>query len=94
MRTCNYPLCHRNAESGSTLCDRHLVIATVEEEEATLNADLEVLVDKHGLANVMNALAEVCYAKADHISESYNDKGLAEDWNDIAMSLVYSVRNL
>lgn len=32
---------------------------------------LELLVDGHGLANVLRALAEVCYLKADHIAANW-----------------------
>jgi hypothetical protein len=41
---------------------------------------LEKLVDHYGLHYVLDQLVYICYLKADHIMESYNDKGLAELW--------------
>jgi hypothetical protein len=43
-------------------------------------SDLEQLIDRYGLPNVVQALADVCFEKAAHIVESYSDKPLAEAW--------------
>jgi hypothetical protein len=42
--------------------------------------ELEELIDRYGLPNVVQALADVCFEKAAHIMESYSDKPLAEAW--------------
>ena len=34
---------------------------------------LESFIDKHGLAAVLESLARVCYDKANHVAETYND---------------------
>lgn len=38
---------------------------------------LEGLIDKHGLANVINGLACICSGKADHIESNWQDQALA-----------------
>ena len=40
-------------------------------------------VDAEGLASTMNALADICYAKAVHIRESYQDSVLANEWESL-----------
>lgn len=45
---------------------------------------LEQLVDKRGVAGVLEVLREVCYAKAQHIEENWQDKPLATDWSKAA----------
>ncbi len=41
---------------------------------------LEALVDANGLANVLEALAELCDAKAEHVEANWQDVGLARLW--------------
>jgi hypothetical protein len=41
---------------------------------------LEAMVDKAGLRNVLWALQHIAYAKADHIHTSWQDHGLARAW--------------
>lgn len=43
-------------------------------------ADLEALIDRHDLARVIDALAEVCGEKADHLRENWQDNESAEVW--------------
>ena len=45
-----------------------------------LEMQLESLVDQHGLSAVLNELANICTAKADHIRSSYSDESLARCW--------------
>ncbi len=40
-------------------------------------------VDSEGLSNTLEALADICLAKADHIRENWQDKGLAKMWDGI-----------
>lgn len=46
-----------------------------------LELTLEELIDRDGLANVVNALSEVCYAKTDHVLASWSDYDMAERWS-------------
>jgi hypothetical protein len=52
-------------------------------EGTDLELELETLVDRHGLATVLNALQGVCRLKANHIRENWpatNSEGLAKVW--------------
>lgn len=40
----------------------------------------EGAIDSHGLANVIDALSEICAAKADHIRENWQDSNTAHPW--------------
>jgi hypothetical protein len=48
---------------------------------------LEDMVDAHNARHVIEALAEVCGSKADHIEENWQDKGLAKLWAHLAERL-------
>jgi hypothetical protein len=41
---------------------------------------LEAMVDRVGMANVLYALAHIAWAKADHIETNWQDKALAYLW--------------
>jgi hypothetical protein len=43
-------------------------------------AELEQIIDKHGLAHVLQALEQVCYEKAEHIRTNWQDRDLALRW--------------
>lgn len=60
-------------------------MATVltEAEEMTL----EGLIDSHGLAVVVDAVARVCALKADHIDENWQDEVSAEIWRRAARTI-------
>jgi hypothetical protein len=49
--------------------------------------ELEAMVDKVGLANVLYALGHICRMKADHIQINWQDSQLAKDWGDAANKL-------
>lgn len=55
-------------------------MATKGQNAAATQDQLERLVDEVGLASVLEALAEVCYAKAGHIEENWQDQLLANAW--------------
>jgi hypothetical protein len=57
-----------------------------------LNTELEMLVDQHGLATVMNALAEVCHHKAHHLGGNWQDHNAAENWTTVA-NLITALAN-
>ena len=48
--------------------------------ETNVGRNLEALVDANGLRAVVEALAAIAYAKADHIQEAWQDRGLARLW--------------
>ena len=49
---------------------------------------LEVMVDASTLATVTDALAEVCYLKADHIRQNWQDNITSKPWDVAAGKLV------
>jgi len=48
---------------------------------------LESFIDKHGLAAVLESLARVCYDKANHVAETYNDVVLADAWSKAGVAV-------
>lgn len=38
-------------------------------------ADLEQLVDRYGLATVLECLAQMCYGKAEHLESNWQESG-------------------
>lgn len=52
-----------------------------------LQDTLEGLVDANGLSGVLDALAEICAAKAEHIETSWQDLDLSRDWLTMAQGL-------
>lgn len=42
---------------------------------------LEFMIDTVGLSNVLYAIEHVCYAKAEHIQENWQDRTLAKAWS-------------
>lgn len=55
------------------------LIATLFPNEA-LDA-IEDLIDKHDLPRVLEAIAEICSAKADHVASNWQDYALEKQWN-------------
>ena len=49
---------------------------------------LEAMIDASTLATVTDALAEVCYMKADHIRENWQDNITSRPWDIAAGKLV------
>jgi hypothetical protein len=43
--------------------------------------ELEMLIDRHGLAHVLDMLSDVCAEKAEHIESTWDDRGLAKLWH-------------
>jgi hypothetical protein len=41
---------------------------------------LEKLIDRHGIADTLIALSEICGAKAEHIATNWQDAHLAKRW--------------
>lgn len=49
---------------------------------------LEQMVDKHTIAEVLETLTEVCSAKAEHVATNWLDMHVAAEWQAIANALV------
>lgn len=54
---------------------------------ADIEVVLEGLVDAVGVQHVVQQLAAICRAKAEHITETWQDEALAGAWNDAAGEL-------
>ncbi len=48
--------------------------------ESNVGRNLENLVDANGLSNVLEALSEICFAKASHLEEAWQDASTAKTW--------------
>lgn len=55
---------------------------------------LETLVDRHGLANVVESLAIVCDLKQDHIQTNWQDRPLADRWQSASLALTRAVARI
>jgi len=41
---------------------------------------LEALIDRHTLGGVLDAVAEICYAKGEHVMQTWHDEPLMRTW--------------
>jgi len=64
------------------------------EEGSEAMLQLEAMVDKVGLDNVLYALAHIARMKADHIEVNWQDKPLARCWGDNANKIERIIRTL
>lgn len=48
----------------------------------TLESRLEEMIDETNLSLVLETIASVCYAKADHVQTNWQDKSLAMEWEE------------
>ena len=46
----------------------------------TLPDQIEALIDAHGLYAVSQAIEQVCYAKASHLADHWQDSAAAKRW--------------
>lgn len=47
-----------------------------------MHADqLESLIDKHGLSQVLTAIEDICNGKAEHIESNWQDSATARAWS-------------
>ena len=53
---------------------------------------LEPIVDKEGIARVLEALAYLCEAKKEHILSSWGDQALARSWGRVAGKVTQAAR--
>ena len=49
--------------------------------------ELELMVDRYSVAEVLQALAQVCREKADHIRSNWQDQTTARSWDAAAVRL-------
>ncbi len=49
--------------------------------------ELEIMIDRSSLHEVLNALADICAEKADHIRLSYQDSVTAKPWMQASKKL-------
>jgi len=48
---------------------------------------LEMMLDKHTLEIMLDRLSELCFAKAQHIEENWQDKALAKAWSKAGIAI-------
>lgn len=53
-----------------------------------LQKALEPLIDKHGIADVLQAIVAICDAKAEDIAVNWQDAPLAKRWAKLANALM------
>jgi len=63
----------------------------LEDDSSTI---LEGLVDAHDLDGVIEALADVCFAKADHLRSNWQDDATARTWERAAKTLLKAASKL
>lgn len=55
--------------------------------EDNLTNQLESLVDSHSLETVIEALAEICFLKGEHLRTNWQDKTTAKVWEKVGNKL-------
>lgn len=55
---------------------------------ALVQSQLECMIDAHGLAEVVDAIGDICGAKAQHIRETWQDEGLARTWDAAGRAMI------
>lgn len=55
--------------------------------ERDLQQTLETLVDEHGVRAVLEALAQVCFDKSEHVQVQWQDGKLAALWSDAGIAV-------
>ena len=59
-----------------------------------MNDVLEALIDLHGLPAVLNAIAQICSDKAEHIAVNWQDTATAKVWVNHMMRIDNLARKL
>ena len=54
----------------------------------------ESMIDKHGVADVLLMIGDICNAKAEHISINWQDEGLSHKWMKAGQVVRKAVREL
>jgi hypothetical protein len=50
--------------------------------------ELEEYIDQHNIAEVIDALREICYGKSAHVLTNWQDKNLSRQWDRVANKLI------
>ncbi len=58
---------------------------TAMQENDKQKAILEALIDRFNLPTILSALADVCYDKAAHVQENWQDRVLSKAWETNAV---------
>ena len=56
-------------------------MATTKGAKGIDSDEVETLVDRYGLRAVIDSLANICWAKSEHISTNWQDRQLAGYWS-------------
>ena len=64
-----------------------LIKAPIADHNAQIDA-LEAMIDNNSLGDVLDLIAEVCSAKADHILTNWQDEATADQWDRYAAALL------
>lgn len=76
-------------DQASELLSRHSMDSAY---GTNLEAVLEAAIDRHGLAGVLQAIADLCNAKATHLEEAWQDKEQSRDWLRVERRLDTAIR--
>lgn len=49
--------------------------------------NLELLIDSHGILGVLDAIAEICYGKEQHLQENWQDYETAKVWHKLGINI-------
>lgn len=49
--------------------------------------DLENLIDRRGIGNVLGQITDICHAKAEHVDHAWQDRPLAMAWERLAHAI-------
>lgn len=58
-----------------------------EKDWLALQDTLEKLIDKHSLKDVLHNLTQVCYGKAEHLRENWQDQDAAKKWESAGLTI-------
>ena len=64
-----------------------LIKTPIADHNAKIDA-LEAMIDSHTLGGVLDLIAEVCSAKADHILTNWQDDATADQWDRYSAALL------
>lgn len=49
---------------------------------------LEQMIDRHGLAEIIDAIGDICAAKAQHVRENWQDESIASQWDKAGRAMI------